>query len=77
MTLVDDLTKEQQKHFCAMVDECILQNGGDDELKEGFRYLDELANYLGISFYDMVLQTYEKDELDHRIDEWRKDKGYM
>ncbi len=76
MTTIEDLPEDQRKHFCQMVDESVMESDMDPELKEGFMYLDEQAFALGISFYDLILQMYEKEELKDRINEWKKEKGF-
>ena len=59
-----------------MVDESVIESTMDSELKEGFRYLDEMAFKQGISFYDLILQIYELEELKDSIDVWKKKNGY-
>lgn len=72
---ITDLTEDQQKHFCLMVDECVLGSEGDRELREGFKFMDELALKKGITFYDLLLQLYEKNEIAMRIEQWKEEKG--
>lgn len=77
MHTISDLSKEQRKFFCKMVDECVLDlDDNDEELKDGFRYLDELALHKNMSFYDLILQLYEMSEINERIEEWKKEKGF-
>lgn len=59
-----------------MVDESVMESDIDPELKEGFEYLDKQAFEYGISFYDIIVQMYEKEEINDRIDDWKKEKGF-
>jgi len=75
MNSIEELSKKDREYFMKMVDESVMESDMDKELKEGFNYLDELAYKQKISFYDLILQIYEKHELEERIKEWRKEKG--
>ena len=76
MITVEDLTEEQRKYWMQMVDESVMESTMDPELREGFVMLDELAYIKKISFYDMILEMYDDREVDFRINEWKKEKGY-
>ena len=72
---IDDLSEKQRIDFCAMIDDLVLNVAPhDDELREGFRNLDEQANYYNISFYDAILRAYEESELRDRLDDWNNDR---
>lgn len=77
MAIIDDLDKNQLKYFYEMIDESIICDEMDVETRDGYRYLDEMSRLLKISFYDMVLQLYEKDEVVKHIGTWKKIKGYI
>ncbi len=70
----DKLSEEIKKDFCELIDEAILGSGEDKELMEGFRTLDELAKGMRVSFYDLLLELYEKEEIEMRVNLWKKEK---
>lgn len=72
---IEELPEKQRKFFCQMVDECILDNN-DREWREAMAFVDGEANRQGITFYDLVLQLYEDNEILKRVDEWREEKGF-
>ena len=75
LTTIDDLTESQRKDFCEMVDDLILNMAdNDDELKEGLEYLDEQAFHYNMSFYNLILQIYDKEELNEQLRRWNDDK---
>lgn len=71
-----ELTKDDRKIWMELVDEVVLTSDKDKELKEGLHFLDEEALHRKIDIYDMILKLYEKDELDKKIRDWKKAKGY-
>jgi len=73
---LEELTEDQKIYWMKMVDESVMQSTMDPELREGFAYLDELAYKKKISFYDVVLEIYEKSEMEFRINEWKKEKRF-
>ncbi len=75
MTKVDELPEDVRKDFCALIDEAILESGDDEELKEGFKALDEMAKIMNVSFYDLLLELYEESEIQARVDAWKQEKG--
>lgn len=75
MTTINDLTEKQRRDFCDMIDDLVLNRAPEDtELREGFEYLDEQAFYYNISFYDIILQIYEQEELKELIKKWNSDR---
>ena len=73
MTTIEDLTEKQRKAFCDMIDGIVMNLDYDPELKEGFKYLNDLAFHRKISLYDLLLEVYEKTEVEDRLDE---EKGF-
>ena len=73
---ISELTEGDRKVWMELVDEVVLTSDEDKELKEGLHFLDEEATHRKIDIYDMILKLYEKDELDKKIRDWKKAKGY-
>lgn len=74
---IEKLPEETRKYFCEMIDECFLENQDDPELKEGFDILDQISRHEKITIYELVLRLYDQEELNYRINEWKKEKGYI
>ena len=76
MTTIEDLTEKQKKFFCEMIDTIIMNLDKDPEMKENFDYLNDLAFHRKMSIYDLLLEVYEKTEVEDRLDDWKKRKGF-
>jgi hypothetical protein len=71
-----ELDEDTQKYFYEMIDEAVLSSDDFPDMKEGFKYIDEVARYRRITFYEMILELYDLDDLISRITDWKKEKGY-
>lgn len=74
MTTIDELPEKQRKDFCDMIDVIVMNLDKDPELKEGFKFLNDLAYNRKISLYDLLLEVYEISELEDRLDDWEEKK---
>ncbi len=45
------------------------------DMRKGFQMLDELARSLKKTFYEIIFEFYEADEIQRHVDEWDKEKG--
>ena len=63
------------KNWVELIDCVVLSSEEDPDLKEGLKYLDEKAQHRGISIYDMLIEVYQKKELEKRIQDWKAAKA--
>lgn len=75
LTRIEDLPEDKAKEFCGMVDTIVMSLDEDPELKEAFKFLNDMALQKKITIYDMLLEVYETQELDDRLDDWRAKKS--
>lgn len=74
MSKIEDLPDKVKSDFCALIDEAILESTDDKDMKEGFVTLDKIARKMRITFYDLMLQIFEYEEIINKVDAWNKEK---
>lgn len=74
LTTIDELSPEVAETFKQMIDDMILLSDGDKELREGFAEIGEESFRRKISLYDLMLEAYEKSEVEKSVKRWLKDK---
>lgn len=72
MADIEELSEEDKTKFCEIIDEAILESTG--EMREGFQMLDELARSLKKTFYEIIFDFYEADEVRRQVKDWDKEK---
>lgn len=75
MSKAEDLPEATKKVFYAIIDEVVLNSDQDKDMKEGLQTLDRIARKMKISFYDLMLQIFEYEEIVRKVTEWKKEKN--
>ncbi len=68
------LEPEQMVLFKEMVDECVLDNVGNEKMRQGFEAIDEWAREQEMDFYELMINLFSPEELKFMIAEYSKEK---